>query len=500
MGAIWGVPYLFIKVAVEHLTPVSLVFLRTVVAAVLLVPVAVARGQLRPLLPYWRPMLAFAAAEIAMPWLFLANAEQRLSSSLAGLLLAAVPLVGALLGWFTRPTGSTGGGRSDWPSASAGGRPGRPRPRRRRHVALLQMGVVAVGYAVGPFILARHLSELPGLGVMAASLALTAVAYAVAASCSCPASGRPPRRSWPCSCSPSSAPRWRSCSSSSSSTRSGPVRATVITYINPAVAVALGVIFLDEPFTVGIVVGFALVLLGSALATQPLLHPLPRTRRGRHPPLRSSGSWMIRVALTAGNHRRSGSLAALRSRPAYVMSVNAPIVDLGDVPADVMGTCSTVLPLAGGNQQPPQPAWRHGPFASPRAARLSPALTPTRCHPVYVDHLRAVAATSRRFGAGWIPFVGRAARATAGSDDPAGRFPGPDCDPPHGGDVTPDEPDYHRRDTGRTTSTRGENACDDGIFTHIAQWTMAVSPVRLPSSRVHLGQSTVVTSTFDIAA
>ena len=270
MGVIWGVPYLFIKVAVEHLTPESLVFWRTVVAAVLLVPVAALRGQLRPLVPYWKPLLAFAAVEIAIPWYFLASAEQRLSSSLAGLLLAAVPLVGALLGWFTRTD------RLDW--------------RRALGLAigfggvaalvgfdlgaddigaLLEMAIVAVGYAVGPFILTRYLSELPGLGVIAASLALTAVAYAAPAVMQLP------------STFPMPAPAVVAvlilgavCTAVAFLLffklidEVGPVRATVITYINPAVAVALGVVFLDEPFTMGIVVGFALVLMGSALATR----------------------------------------------------------------------------------------------------------------------------------------------------------------------------------------------------------------------------------------
>jgi drug/metabolite transporter (DMT)-like permease len=269
MGVIWGVPYLFIKVAVEHMTPASLVFLRTIVAALLLVPVAAARGQLRPLLPYWRPMLAYTAVELAIPWLLLANAERRLSSSLAGLLLAAVPLVGALLGWFT------GSDRVDWRRALGlligiagvaalvgldlgAGDIG----------ALLQMLVVAVGYALGPFILARSLSDQPPLGVVAASLLLTAVVYAVPAAFQLP-------RQWP----PTEAVVAVGvlavvCTAIAFLVffalidEVGPARATVITYINPAVAVALGVIWLDEPFTVGIVLGFALVLLGSALATR----------------------------------------------------------------------------------------------------------------------------------------------------------------------------------------------------------------------------------------
>jgi drug/metabolite transporter (DMT)-like permease len=269
MGLIWGVPYLFIKVAVEHMTPASLVFLRTTVAALLLVPVAAARGQLRPLLPYWRPMLAYTAVELAIPWLLLANAERRLSSSLAGLLLAAVPLVGALLGWLT------GSDRVDWRRALGllvgiagvvalvgldlgAGDIG----------ALLQMLAVAVGYALGPFILARSLSDSPPLGVVAASLLLTAVIYAV------PAAIQLPRQWPPAEAVVSVIVLAVVCTAVAFLVffalidEVGPARATVITYINPAVAVALGVIWLDEPFTVGIVVGFALVLLGSALATR----------------------------------------------------------------------------------------------------------------------------------------------------------------------------------------------------------------------------------------
>jgi len=174
MGVIWGVPYLFIKVAVEHMTPATLVFLRTAVAAVLLVPVAAAKGQLRPLLKKWRPLLAYTAVELAIPWLLLANAERRLSSSLAGLLLAAVPLVGAVLGWVT------GSDRLDWRrvlglaigiggvAALVGldlgsGDIG----------ALVQMALVAIGYALGPFILARRLSAEPDVHVLLIDEAVT---------------------------------------------------------------------------------------------------------------------------------------------------------------------------------------------------------------------------------------------------------------------------------------------------------------------------------------
>src|SRR5262245_50104186 len=95
MSVIWGVPYLLIKVAVEGLEPPVVVFGRTSVAALILVPLAIRQGAVRPALAHWRPLLAFTALEMAIPWLLLTDAEQSLPSSLAGLLIAGVPLVAA---------------------------------------------------------------------------------------------------------------------------------------------------------------------------------------------------------------------------------------------------------------------------------------------------------------------------------------------------------------------------------------------------------------------
>ena len=269
MGVIWGVPYLLIKVAVSGLTPASLVFWRTALAALLLVPLAAARGQLRPLLPRWRPLLAYTAAELAIPWLFLSNAEKHLSSSLTGLLIAAVPLVSALLAWLTggerlgvrRVAGLLIG------IAGVGALVGLDLGVDDTW-ALVQMGIVVIGYAVGPFLLARYLSDSPGMGVVAASLLLTAVVYLPFAIVQ-----RPPAM-------PSTNVVLSVVGLAVLCTavafllffalidEVGPVRATVITYVNPAVAVALGVTLLGEPFTAGIVVGFVLVLAGSVLATR----------------------------------------------------------------------------------------------------------------------------------------------------------------------------------------------------------------------------------------
>ena len=97
MCVIWGIPYLLIRVAVRELAPVTLVFGRTAIGALLLTPIAAYRGELRPLLRCWAPLLAYTAVEVAIPWVLLARAETKLTSSLTGLLIAAVPLVGALI-------------------------------------------------------------------------------------------------------------------------------------------------------------------------------------------------------------------------------------------------------------------------------------------------------------------------------------------------------------------------------------------------------------------
>ncbi len=114
MAVIWGIPYLLIKVSLRDLTPGTLVFARTGIAAILLVPLAAKRGMLRPLLAKWRILLLYTVIEIAGPWFLLSSAEQRLSSSLAGLLVASVPLIGAVAAFVV---GGVGGGHDDRPDA-----------------------------------------------------------------------------------------------------------------------------------------------------------------------------------------------------------------------------------------------------------------------------------------------------------------------------------------------------------------------------------------------
>ena len=270
MSVIWGLPYLFIRIAVTDLSPGMLVFSRTAIGALILVPIALARGELRGLLKYWLPLVAFSAVEVGIPWFMLSSAEQKISSSLAGLLVSAVPLVGVVI--------ATGLGNREYlglPSISGLllGIAGVAAIvgfdlRASDWPALVEVGIVVVGYAVGPVILSRYLKNAPAVGVIAVALTISGIVYAPVAAVQ-----------WPHSL-PSSevlaavAVLAIVCTAIAFLlffaliAEIGPVRATVITYINPAVAAVLGVIVLHENFTAGMAVGFVLVVAGSVLATR----------------------------------------------------------------------------------------------------------------------------------------------------------------------------------------------------------------------------------------
>jgi drug/metabolite transporter (DMT)-like permease len=281
MSVIWGIPYLFIRVTVAEIEPSVLVLARTTIAAAILLPIALARADLRPILARWRWLLAFAAVEIAIPWVALGSAEQHLSSSLTGLLIAGVPLVGAAIAFAT--------GGADRISqvgligllvgivgvaAIVGGD-----FQATDTTALLQVAVVVVGYAIGPAILARRLDGLAAVGVMALSLAVTAVVYIPIAAVQWPAAV--PSTNVIASvivlavvCTAAAFLLFAALIA-----EIGPVRATIITYFNPAVAAVLGVAVLHETLTPGMALGFGLVILGSTIATRrsrvPTADPVP---------------------------------------------------------------------------------------------------------------------------------------------------------------------------------------------------------------------------------
>src|SRR5215470_7675412 len=241
MSVIWGIPYLLIKVAVGGVPVPVLVMARVGIGAALLLPLAIRRRQLGALRPQWRWLAAFAAVEIITPWLLLSDAERRLSSSMTGLLVASVPIIvvagGRLTGGTERLTatrwtgllaGLGGVALLAGPSAAGG-----------NAWSITEVLLVALCYATGPLIASRKLADLPPLGMTAVCLGLAVVCTAAAFVLFFQLIAEV-----------------------------GPARASVITYVNPAVAVALGVSVLGERFTPSMAGAFALILGGSVLATR----------------------------------------------------------------------------------------------------------------------------------------------------------------------------------------------------------------------------------------
>jgi drug/metabolite transporter (DMT)-like permease len=320
MGAIWGVPYLMIKVADGGVAVPVLVFARVFAGSVLLLPLVIRGGRLITLRGAWWWLVAFAAMEVIVPWLLLSDAERRLSSSLSGLLVAAAPLMGVaavklagdtepltFIRWAGLGVGLGGVALLLGPGASGGA----ARP-------VLEVLGTALCYAIGPVIADRKLAEVDSLAATAACLTLAAVVYAPAAALT-----------WP-HAMPSAqvlaalAGLALVCTALANVlylqliAEAGAARAVVITYINPAVAVALGAVVLGEPFTPLIAISFALILAGSILATRPASQRATgaprggvRRLRGRNAAPSSTGlpDQASPPAVTAGQHVRHKVLA-----------------------------------------------------------------------------------------------------------------------------------------------------------------------------------------------
>ncbi|HZR50473.1 MAG TPA: EamA family transporter [Streptosporangiaceae bacterium] len=271
MGVIWGVPYLLIKVADEGVSVPVLVCTRVGIGSILLFPLAIRGGKLRQLKGHVRWLVAFTLVEIVGPFALLSNAEKHLPSSTSGLLVAAVPIFAALLAIATRSGDQLTPVRWIGLAIGLGGVAVLAGPGAGRGSALpvLQVLGTALGYAIGPLIANRKLADLPPVAVNAVCLGLAAVLYSPFAIATWPQHMPTPRVLG------SLAALAVICTAAgflvffALIAEVGPARATVITYVNPAVAVALGVLVLGESLTPAIGVSFVLILGGSVLATRP---------------------------------------------------------------------------------------------------------------------------------------------------------------------------------------------------------------------------------------
>lgn len=268
MSVIWGIPYLLIKIAVDGVSVPVLVFARTAVGALVLVPLTVSRAAWTPVLRHWKPVLAFAFFEIIAAWFLLTDAERHITSSLTGLLIAAAPIVATVLDRLTggERLGATrvvglGIGFGGVAVLAGPGLAGSPWP-------IVEVLLVAVCYAIAPLIAARYLGDVPALPLTAGCLGVAALIYAP-----------PAAVTWPDEM-PSTTVFVALAALAVVCTalafvvffalirEVGAARALMITYVNPVVALAAGVTVLGEPLTVWNIAGLVLILAGLFLATR----------------------------------------------------------------------------------------------------------------------------------------------------------------------------------------------------------------------------------------
>lgn len=268
MSVLWGIPYYLIRIAVRTVDPGVLVFGRTVVAAAIMLPLTVLRRGLPQLRQYVGWIALFGFVEFGVPWFFMGAAEQHISSSLTSLLVCTVPFLSLIYSKITKTHEDIDRRRLLGLVIGAIGVVGLVgldvRGGNLKWIAC--MAVVCIGYTVGPSIMATKLSTVPGYVTVAGATSLVALAW-----------------------SPLAVTHWPHHMVSAAVIsifilgafctagaflglaeivkEIGPNRTLVVTYVNTALAVVLGVALLHEPLTTGIMAGFPLVLIGSYFAT-----------------------------------------------------------------------------------------------------------------------------------------------------------------------------------------------------------------------------------------
>ena len=268
VSALWGLPYFMIRVAVRELDPVSVVMARTLPATLVLLPIAWRSGALHTLRGKMKWVGLYTIVEFGIPWFFIARAEQHVTSSLASLIICATPLLSIAITKILHPERQIGHQRFIGLAMGATGVLTLVGLDVSTDSAwwIAAMFLVAAGYAGGPQVISAKLRDASGLAVVATSVAIVAAFYTPLGIIK-----------WPARVS---GEVWASlmvlalfCTIAAFLLffalikEVGPARSTVVTFLNTAVAVVLGVVFLHEPLTAGILLGFPIIVAGSVFAT-----------------------------------------------------------------------------------------------------------------------------------------------------------------------------------------------------------------------------------------
>jgi len=274
-GLAWGLPYFFIQIALEDFSSYSIIFIRVLIGAAIMVPLALNSGALKIAIKHWKWVLFFAVMEMVIPWWLITEAGKHISSGLTALLIATVPMFGVVV-------------------ASVLGDKSIRNPKTLVGMVVGFAGVVAlvgidsfqgivdpvwvgavilgsIGYAIAPAAISYKIGFVPTTGVISLSMVFVGLAYLIPAITQLPQEivNVPSLNSWlallglGAICSALAFVLFFALIK-----EIGAPRATLIVYINTLVALLLGVVFLSEPITPGLLIGLPLVLIGSWLAGQ----------------------------------------------------------------------------------------------------------------------------------------------------------------------------------------------------------------------------------------
>jgi drug/metabolite transporter (DMT)-like permease len=271
VGILWGIPYLLMKVAVEDFPPAAVVAGRTLIGASILIPVALYRKKFKGAVLGFKFVAFYALMEMIGPWILITTAEQKINSGLAGLLVSTVPIFATIITslrgdhsvWqFKRIIGIVVGFIGLILVVGIESLTGTSDP-----LSIAMVILAAMGYSYAVIMVTSNLPLVDGIAINGLAMALTTIFWAPVAIAQ-----------WPSSISLDSALSLIALGVLSTAfafilffklmEEIGPARGSLVTYLNTAVAVVLGVIILREPLTAGIIIGLPLVLVGSYLASR----------------------------------------------------------------------------------------------------------------------------------------------------------------------------------------------------------------------------------------
>ena len=272
VGFLWGIPYLLMKVAVADIPPPLIVAGRTLIGAAILIPIALRKNTLKDAIKGIKYVIPYAVLEMVGPWILITSAEKEISSGLAGLLVATVPFFASIFS-------SLRGDHSVW------------QPKRIFGLVVGFVGIVAlvgiesitgtsnpkaiamvilasIMYAYAVLMITTNLPGVDGIAINGVAMGLTCLFYTPIAIATWPSN--------PVSTEAIAALVALGVFSTAIAfmlffiviVEIGVARGSLTTYVNTAVAVVLGILILDEPITLGIIVGLPMVLLGSYLASR----------------------------------------------------------------------------------------------------------------------------------------------------------------------------------------------------------------------------------------